>query len=287
LVTSKISYLQLLSILTLPVSSIPPVDVAPSELLEVRASVGVVEVDLGAASLPLDFSRRAPLEELMDRPCSYEELRACLHDIARVNRLTFAHRPTLSWLNKVIASRPAGDGPLRVVDVGCGYGDTLRMVDAWAAKRGVAVRLTGIDLNENAIRAAREATPSWQRIEWVVGDALHQDAMGDADVIMCTLLTHHLDDVQVVRFLRWMEETAQCGWFINDLHRRSVPYHLFRLWARFANWHRFVKHDGPVSIRRSFVAEDWEGLCVAAGVCAETVSIREYRPARLCVGRIR
>ncbi|WP_254061461.1 methyltransferase domain-containing protein [Granulicella sp. L60] len=222
---------------------------------------------------------------MMDQPCSYEELRACLHDIARVNRLTFAHRPTLSWLREVVAARPAGAAPLRVVDVGCGYGDTLRMVDAWAAKQGVTVELTGIDLNEDAIRAAREATPATQRIEWVVGDALSQDGMGDADVIMCTLLTHHLDDAQVVRFVRWMEETAQCGWFINDLHRQAVPYHLFRLLARFTRWHRFVKHDGPVSIRRSFVAEEWKSFCASAGVGSGAVSIREYRPARLCVCR--
>lgn len=222
----------------------------------------------------------------MDQPCSYEELRACLHDIARVNRLTFAHRPTLSWLRKAVAKRPAGSKPLRVVDVGCGYGDTLRMVAAWAARRGIAVTLTGIDLNANAIRAAREATPPTQPIKWVVGDALSQRATVNADVIMCTLLTHHLEDAQVVRFLRWMEQTAQCGWFINDLHRQAVPYHLFRLWARFTNWHPFVKHDGPVSIRRSFVAEDWRSLCAAAGVDAKAISIKEYRPARLCVGRV-
>jgi hypothetical protein len=46
-------------------------------------------------------------------------------------------------------------------------------------------------------------------------------------------------------------------------------------------------HDGPVSIRRSFVAEDWKNLCAAAEVAAEAVSIREYRPARLCVGRVK
>ena len=49
----------------------------------------------------------------------------------------------------------------------------------------------------------------------------------------------------------------------------------------------FVKNDGAVSIRRSFVVEDWQRLCAAAGLDARTVSINEYRPARLCVGRIK
>ena len=96
---------------------------------------------------------------MMDQPCSYEELRACLHDIARVNRLTFAYRPTISWMEELVATRPSSGKPLRVVDVGCGYGDMLRQIDAWAARRGIPVALTGIDLNPDAIRAAQEATP--------------------------------------------------------------------------------------------------------------------------------
>lgn len=239
------------------------------------------------AAFELDFSERANLVELMDQPCSYEELRACLHDIAKVNSLTFAHRPTLSWLDQLVDSIPASNEPLRIVDVGCGYGDTLRRIDAWAAKRGIAVALTGIDLNPDAIRAAREATAPTQRIEWQVGDALSDHPTGDTDIVLSTLLTHHLPNPEIVRFLCWMEETARYGWFINDLHRQPVPYKLFRLWARFSNWHAFVRYDGPVSIRRSFVRDDWEYLCAVAEIPAEVVSIREYRPARLCVGRVK
>jgi SAM-dependent methyltransferase len=235
----------------------------------------------------LDFSRRAELVEMMEQPCSYEELRACLHDIARVNRLTLAYRPTISWIAELVAAHPVSAGPLRVVDVGCGDGDTLRRIDAWAMQRGISVALTGIDLNPDAVRAAKEATPPVQNIEWVVGDALSDAMTGEVDVIVSSLLTHHLTDAQIVPFLQWMESTAQCGWFINDLHRRPVPYHLFRLLARFTNWHPFVKYDGPVSIRRSFVVEDWRSLCSAAGLAAESVSIRVYRPARLCVGRMK
>jgi SAM-dependent methyltransferase len=222
---------------------------------------------------------------MMDQPCSYEELRGCLHDIARVNGLTFAYRPTILWMEELIAAHPPSE-PLRVVDVGCGDGDMLRRLNAWAGRRGVPVALTGIDLNPDAIRAAREVTPT-QQIEWIVGDALANAALGDIDVVISSLLTHHLTDSQIVQFLQWTERTARRGWFVNDLHRKPVPYHLFRLWARFTTWHPFVKNDGAVSIRRSFVLEDWKRLCAAAELDAKSVSIKEYRPARLCVGRIK
>jgi len=268
-------------------TSIPPSEVVTPEILDASSFESMAAAHLPTLPAVLDFSRRADLIELMDQPCSYAELRACLHDIAHVNRLTFANRPTLSWLESLVETHPTSSGPLRVMDVGCGYGDTLRLIDRWAAKRRIPVVLTGIDLNPDAIRAAREATPRSQRIEWLVGDALTDDTVEDIDVVLCSLLTHHLTDPQIVHFLRWMEQTARRGWFINDLHRKPVPYHLFRLWARFTNWHPFVMHDGPVSIRRSFVAEDWRSLCAAAEVALEGVSIKEYRPARLCVGRVK
>jgi 2-polyprenyl-3-methyl-5-hydroxy-6-metoxy-1,4-benzoquinol methylase len=267
-------------------TSIPSSSISPPDSAECGIE-GVSAHQPGTRIADLDLSQRAVLTEWMDLPCSYEELRSCLHDIAVVNRLTFAHRPTLAWLEQVVAAKAASARALRVVDVGCGYGDTLRMIESWAGRRGIAVELTGVDLNPDAIRTAREATPSGQRIEWLVGDALDGTTTGDVDVVISSLLTHHLSDSQIVRFLSWMESTARCGWFINDLHRQIVPYHFFRIVARFTRWHPFVKHDGPVSILRSFSPENWRQLCATAGLDAEEICIREYRPARLCVGRIR
>jgi SAM-dependent methyltransferase len=246
-----------------------------------------VEASRQPLSSPPDFSCRADLVEMMDQPCSYADLRACLRDIARVNRLTFAYRPTLSWLDHLVVASPLPSRPLRIIDVGCGYGDTLRRIDAWAAKRGLPVALIGVDLNPDAIRAARQATPSAQRIDWVTGDVFLHEPPASIDIVICSLFAHHLPDPEIVRFLGWMERTATRGWFINDLHRQPVPYRIFRLWARVSRWHAFVRHDGPVSILRSFVAEDWQKLCTAARIPLQAVSIKEYRPARLCVGRVK
>lgn len=233
----------------------------------------------------LDFSQRADLTEKMDEPCSYEELRDCLHDIARVNRLTFAYRPTIEWLEKIVAIKPSET--LRIVDVGCGYGDTLRTIETWAGKNKIPVTLTGIDLNPDAIRAAKEATAAASRIQWIPGDALSNSIQHEIDIVISSLLTHHLTNPKIVQFLRWMEHRTRRGWFVNDLHRQPVPYRLFRLLARFTDWHPLVKYDGPVSIRRSFRVEDWQALTASAELDPEAVSIREYRPARLCVSRIK
>jgi len=234
-----------------------------------------------------DFSQRAELEEQMDGPCSYEELRDCLRHLAWVNRLTRAHRPVMLWMERVAQAQSGHDRPLKIVDVGCGYGDMLRRIERWAGRRGVAVELVGVDVNANAARAAREATPACSRIEWIHGEVYACARAADADLVTASGVMHHLAETEIVRFLRWAEETAREGWLIVDLHRKPVPYRVFEVTMRGPWWHRFIRPDGLRSIRRSFLEEDWRRMCASAGLDAGAVAIREHRPARLCVERMK
>lgn len=229
-----------------------------------------------------DFRRRAQLTELMDEPCSREELRACLRDLASVNRLTLGYRPLLDWLESIA---PAAPRPLRILDVGCGYGDGLRRIAQFANARGIEVELTGLDINPDTVAIAAEASRPANHIAWVHADVFAYQPRRPIHLVVSSLFTHHLDEEQVVRFLAWMEQQAMLGWFVNDLSRSAVPYHLFRVFAKVANFHRFVQHDGPVSIARSFLPEDWRRMCAAAGLRQGDASIRAYRPGRLCVAR--
>jgi SAM-dependent methyltransferase len=222
----------------------------------------------------------------MDEPCSFEELRVCLQGISRVNRVVRAYHPILDWLGHIYATMPRQTRPIHIVDVGSGYGDTLRRIHLWAEDHGLPVTLTGIDLNPNAVRAAREATPPGV-VTYLAGNAFDFHPPGGIDLVISSLTTHHMEDVEIVEFLRWMEQTARMGWFINDLHRQPMPYLLFPLLAFVMRLPRFPRHDGRVSILRSFRREDWQRLCTRAGLAPDSYLIREYQPARLCVARLR
>ncbi|HEY3626908.1 MAG TPA: methyltransferase domain-containing protein [Terracidiphilus sp.] len=237
-------------------------------------------------SLPtngLDFSRRASLPELMDEPCSRDVLRACLRDLARVNRWFLGYRPVLEWLEGFAPS--ARNCPLRILDVGCGYGDGLRRIEQWARERGVRVELTGLDLNPDTAAIAAEASPQGSAIEWVTADVFEYEMNRPVHLIISSLFAHHLLDDDVVRFIGWMEKNARLGWFVNDLSRAPIPYHLFHWFSRAARLHRFVQHDGPVSFLRAFAPEDWERLCAQAGLNRPEFEVTNYKPARLCVSR--
>ena len=160
---------------------------------------------------------------------------------------------------------------IHIVDVGCGYGDMLRVVWRWARRRGVGVRLTGVDLHQETVEIAREATrlPA-DAIEWIAGDVTGLELREAPDVVISSLVAHHLERGEIVALLRWMESSARMGWFINDLHRQPGPVRVYRVLARVMRWHRFVQHDGPVSFRRAFRAGDWNDLLKEAGMCGGT-----------------
>jgi SAM-dependent methyltransferase len=230
-----------------------------------------------------NFDQRAQLTELMDEPCSYAEFRDCLRDLMRVNRTVFTYRPTLEWLEQFWGS---AHEPLHIVDVGCGAGDMLRRIERRARERKVAVRLTGVDRNPYAAQAAREFGGQDSAIEWVTCDAYAYRPAAKIDLVISSLFAHHLSDEEIVEFLRWMELVAERGWFVNDLRRGRAPYYAFILLSKAMRWHRFVKHDGPVSVRRSFSPEDWQATVHSAGFSARAVDIFCKRPGRLCVSRV-
>jgi len=175
--------------------------------------------------------------------------------------------------------------PIHIVDVGSGGGDLLRQIAGWARRRNIAVQLTGIDLNPFAARAAKESTAKEFGIAWVTGDALVYRPKKPVDIVVSSLMTHHLEDEEVIALLRWMEATAQVGWFINDLERSERSCRMFGWMAGVVRWHRFVRHDGLVSFRRAFRKEDWVRLLDAAELSREAVTVEQWRPGRLCVGR--
>ncbi len=249
----------------------------------------IERLGLGA---PVDLRRRADpaeLPERMDEPGSYEELRVCLRDLASVNRVTLGYRPTLGFLDRVLRVAGAGAAPVEVLDIGFGYGDMLRQVRRWARRRARAVRLTGIELQPWAARVAAEADQRARvpegEIVWRTGNVLEEDTVSAPDVVLSSLVMHHLRDVEIAALLRWMEQTARLGWFVNDLERAERPYRWFGVLAGAMRWHPYVRHDGPVSFRRAFREEDWERLLCEAGVTGARVF--RAAPARLCVERIR
>lgn len=227
------------------------------------------------------LAQRAIADELMDaEDLDPAEFAAVLQDLAQVNRVTLAARPTLDFLDRATIDKRR----FRLLDVGYGDGDMLRRIAKWAASRGIDTELVGIDLNPNSAPAASARTVLGLPITYRTGD--YADLAGEPwDFVISSLVAHHMTEAQLVAFVRFMEGRATLGWLVNDLHRHRLAYLGYPLLATMMRWHPIVRHDGRLSIARSYRPDEWPPLLAKAGV----TQARVYRafPFRLCVEHLR
>ena len=226
------------------------------------------------------LAQRAIAEERMDaEDLPPETLAAVLRDLAQVNVVAMAARPTLGFLARATREMPR----FRLLDVGFGDGDMLRRIARWAAGRGIEAELVGVDLNPNSAPAARAHTPHAVAIDYRTGD--YADLTGQRwDFIVSSLVAHHMTHAQLVAFLRFMDTEAQRGWLVNDLLRHGFAHWGFPILARLFGWHEIVREDGTLSIARSYRPEEWPPILTEAGVTSALI----YRsfPFRLCVEKL-
>ena len=228
------------------------------------------------------LAQRAIAEELMDADdLPAATYTAVMRDLARVNTVTRARAPTLAFLDRVATRR---QGPLRILDIGFGDGDMLRAVHRWARRARIDAMLVGVDLNPRSLAAARASTPADMTVEFRIGDYA---ALADErwDVIISSLVAHHMTHAELVAFLRFMDVEARAGWFVNDLHRHGFAWLGYPLLARLARWHPIVRHDGRLSIARSYRPGEWAPILRQANVAGARV-FRAF-PFRLCVEKLR
>ena len=226
----------------------------------------------------MSLAVRSQAEELMDA----DDLDAATYadvvgDLATVNTVTMARRPTLDFLARATAGRKS----FRLLDVGFGDGDMLRRIARWAKAKGIEAELVGVDLNPRSEQAARAHGGAIRYVTGDYADLAHEPW----DVIVSSLVAHHMSHDQLIAFLRFMEGHASAGWFINDLHRHGFAHWGFPVLATIARWHPIVRHDGTLSIARSYRPDEWPPLLAEAGITE--AKVRRVFPFRLCVERPR
>jgi ubiquinone/menaquinone biosynthesis C-methylase UbiE len=225
------------------------------------------------------FKQRSyELEHLDTGAYTPEEYESCISELQLVNRwMGDAHALKQSLLKDVEQNSLK---EFSVLDVGAGSGELLRVAAAWAKSTGRHFKGVGLELNERSAQAIREESNGFSEITSVRGDALRLPFADDEfDYVMCSLFTHHFVDDQVVKILREMSRVARRRIFVIDLHRDPVPYFFYTTLGKLVLKNRLLRHDGALSILRSFKADELEKLGQRAGL--PDVMVEHHFPARL------
>lgn len=177
-----------------------------------------------------------------------------------INTHLGGHAITLKGI-KEFADQPK----LAVAEIGCGGGDNLRIIKKWAANNGIAVELTGIDINGECVRFARERTSN-HGINFVCNDYRLVNFEVSPDIIFSSLFCHHFTDNNLVEMLQWMYQNSKRGFFINDLHRHPLAYYSIKGLTKAFSKSYMVRHDAPLSVKRGFLKKEWETIFQRAGI---------------------
>ena len=219
------------------------------------------------------FKRRSDrLEHLDTGNYTAEEYEDCIVELQLVNRWMGDAHSLRRSLFPEIEARSLKD--FSILDVGAGSGELLRVTAAWARQTNRRVRAVGLELNERSAESINEESESFEEISSVRGNALELPfADSQFDYVMCSLFTHHFLDEQVIRILNEMSRVAKRRIFVIDLHRHPIAYFFYTTLGKLVLHNRLLRHDGALSILRSFKVDELLDLAQRAG-------LRDFRVER-------
>ncbi|GAA3510991.1 class I SAM-dependent methyltransferase [Aquimarina addita] len=201
----------------------------------------------------LNLTNRSEEKELMDDPMvDQKALDVALSDVSRVNKLLGGNGITINAVFKQIA-RAMIVKEWTIVDLGSGDGEMLRQIADQARKLKIKVKLIGLDINDKCVLRSKQLSVLYPEISYYNKSfiSLTKEELY-CDIMICTLTFHHMKNEEIKNVIYKSKELVSTSLIINDLHRNSIAYFLFKIFSFFFIKGHIAKHDGLVSIKRGF-----------------------------------
>ncbi len=204
-----------------------------------------------------DFSKRSEGIEIMDDlQCSGEVVDQTLRELEIINTWLGGNQVTINGIGKLFEQIHSSE-EITIIDVGCGGGDMLRLIDLWGKKKNKKVKLIGIDANPNIIAFAKNNLKDLPHIEFKAIDIFsHEFQSIKCDIVIGTLFFHHFSQQQLSSFFTVLKQQVRVGVVINDIHRHTLAYHSIKMLTSLFSKSAMVKFDAPLSVLRAFTKNE-------------------------------
>ena len=219
------------------------------------------------------FKHRSYQKELLDETIIAKELLfQNLKELEIINTYLGGHRVSLKGLRKIINDKPLPTHHL--MDIGCGGGDSIKVIQQWAVKNKYRIKITGIDLKQDCIDYAHNNCKNIAGVTFRCDD--FRTAFFEAEkitIVHASLFCHHFTETEIISFMELCNKNKAI-FVINDLERNPLAYYSIKLLTVLFSKSRLVKNDAPLSVRRGFKKTEWKAMLQQSGI--KKYSIQNY-----------
>jgi alpha-pyrone synthase len=212
------------------------------------------------------FTQRSTQKEIMDGEYSLTytpEIRKGIDkNLQKVHKFIFR---LIQEISTEISTVVATKNITSIYDFGCGDGYVITSL----AKLHPDINFVGVDIDEKVI-TVNNSHNDQPNLQFKTINTI-DDIPNNIDMIISTMTTHHLTDMQIVSFLRESNLKVNHSVLIFDLHRHYLASMGWLLTKPFI--HPISYADGKTSIERSFIKQDWISFANKAEVSTECINI--------------
>ena len=228
-----------------------------------------------AVPLPVLWSQlgqRQLRPEVMDQPgLDPQAHQAALLGLARINALTRSASCFFPAIRRLASQDPSRQ--LRILDVACGGGDTVRAIRRLGRREGIDLEVHGCDISDEAVAlASTAARAEGLEAHFFQADAIGAPLPGGYHLITTSLFLHHLREPDAEALLRSMAAATLGQLLVHDLIRSHLDLLLTWIGTRLLSRSAIVHIDGPLSVGGAFQLDEVAHLASAAGLAGAQIS---------------
>jgi 2-polyprenyl-3-methyl-5-hydroxy-6-metoxy-1,4-benzoquinol methylase len=210
--------------------------------------------------MPQFLKHRNPdLVEWMDRSdCDKELLFRTYRQFTYINRLLSGWKKIYKKHLKPVLNKIKGNAT--ILDIGCGGGDVLRILNKLCREDGFKVHFTGIDPDQRSIEYVSGLEwPDNIQFKPVFSHTL-VNAKQRFDIVISNHVMHHLQEEELINICTDASYLAKKLVIFSDIERTDIGYGLFSIVAPLIFRKSYIVKDGLISIKRSFRKEELQNL---------------------------